>query len=419
MDRRTFITATGAAGILPAASLLVGQAKPAEAGPQFSAGSSPEGPAMVAAPVVSGPSHDAITILQPLARHATGFLEFAVAEGPFERVDAARGGLLPFEEHVLKFRLPPLPPGKQVRYRITARTVGWVPVKQFFHGKIVTGQPQVGPEQTFRTLDPAAASTRFVVWNDTHENEETLRSLHKATTTIRPDFLLWNGDQTNDVHFAKDMAGQFLAPLGLNIASHWPLAYVRGNHDVRGPAARHVPDFTGTPDDEFFYAFRSGPVAALVMDTGEDKADEHPYFGGLAAFQQLRERQARWLDRIVQETWFREAPFRILFCHLPLWWIRDRKDIEWWEFSKVSRDAWLPGLIKGGVSLVISGHTHNAQWMPASEAQPIGQLVGGGPQPTSATLIQGRASQQALTITMARLDGTLLHKLEFAAPNAS
>lgn len=415
MDRRTFITAAGAAGMLPGASLLAADANSGENGAEYSAGSSPDGPPMVAAPVVCGPAHDALTILQPLARHATGYLEYAVADGPLERVDAAHAGLLPFEQHVLKFRLPPLPPGQQVRYRVTARTVGWVPVKQFVHGKIVTGEPQTGPEQFFRTLDPAAESTRFIVWNDTHENESTIRSLHKLTAAIEPDFLLWNGDQTNDVHFAKDMSGQFLAPLGLNIADRWPLAYVRGNHDVRGPAARHVPDFTGTPGDAFYYAFRSGPVAALVMDTGEDKADDHPYFGGLAAFQQLRERQARWLERVVEQSWFRQAPFKILFCHLPLWWIRDRQDIEWWEFSKVSREAWLPGLLKGGVSLVISGHTHSAQWMPASANQPLGQLVGGGPQPAGATLIQGTATAQTLNITMAKLDGTVLHNLRFTA----
>jgi hypothetical protein len=257
------------------------------------------------------------------------------------------------------------------------------------------------------------------VWNDTHENEATLRALHQSTAAIEPDFLLWNGDQTNDVHFAKDMSGQFLAPLGLNIANRWPLAYVRGNHDVRGPAARHVPDFTGTPGDAFYYAFRSGPVAALVMDTGEDKADDHSYFGGLAAFQQLRERQARWLEGVVKQSWFRQAPFKILFCHLPLWWIRDRQDIEWWEFSKVSRDAWLPGLLKGGVSLVISGHTHSAQWMPASASQPLGQLVGGGPQPAGATLIQGTATAQTLNITMAKLDGTVLRNLEFSPANSA
>lgn len=49
-----------------------------------------------------------------------------------------------------------------------------------------------GPWKSFRTLDPSATTTEFVVWNDTHEHDETLRKLHAATP--RGDFLIWNGD---------------------------------------------------------------------------------------------------------------------------------------------------------------------------------------------------------------------------------
>lgn len=294
MTRRKFLAATalGTAG----APTLVAQnysdyskdPRPDVAEGTYTAGSAP-GPVFKGSPVVMGPSPEAITVLQPLQRHASGYLEFAVETGPFQRVDAGRSGLLPLAENVLKFRLPPLPPGKAVRYRLTGRSVGWVKVRQFYHGEIRTGARQTSPEGSFRTLDPAASSTTFAVWNDTHENTETLQSLQRLTTALKPDFLLWNGDQSNDVHFERDMAGQFLAPADLIIADRWPLAYVRGNHDVRGPSAGRLADFTGTPEDRFYYAFRSGPLAALVMDTGEDKPDDSPHFGGLAAFQAMQQ----------------------------------------------------------------------------------------------------------------------------------
>ena len=44
------------------------------------------------------------------------------------------------------------------------------------------------------------------------------------------------------------------------VAARWPLAYARGNHDVRGPAARSLSRFTGTPDDRS--ASRSWPATA-------------------------------------------------------------------------------------------------------------------------------------------------------------
>jgi acid phosphatase type 7 len=415
MNRRKFLAAAtlaGSAGTLPLSaqnySDYTRDPRPDVAEGTYTAGAA-DGPVFSGSPVVSGPGPEAITILQPLQRHATGHLEFAIENGPYQRVDAARAGLLPFAEHVLKFRLPPLPPGKTIRYRCVARTIGWVKVKQFYHGELKTGEPQTSPERSFRTLNPAADSTNFVVWNDTHENPETLQRLHALTAEAKPDFLLWNGDQSNDLHFERDMAGQFLTPARLAIADRWPLAYVRGNHDVRGPAAGSLPDFTGTPDDRFYYAFRSGPVAALVMDTGEDKPDDSPYFGGMAAFQQMQQRQAEWLAAVTRETWFHEAPHKILFCHIPLWFTRDIFPThQRWECHHYCRQLWLPALQQAGVKLVISGHTHDHRWMPATDTQPIAQLIGGGPQPRSATYIHATANREILTVKMSKLDGTLL-----------
>lgn len=420
MNRRSFLaTALGATGALPFVpqnySDYTKDPRPDVAEGTYTAGAAP-GPVFAGSPVVTGPASDAITILQPLQRYATGYLEYAVESGPYQRVDLDQAGMLPLAPHVLKVRLPALPPGKTIRYRFTAWTIGWVKVRQFYHGELKTGTPQTTPEYSFRTLDGAADTTHFVVWNDTHENSVTLKSLQRLTAGLKPDFLLWNGDQSNDVHFERDMAKQFLIPEGLNIADQWPLAYVRGNHDVRGPAAQSLADFTGTPDDRFYYAFRSGPLAALVMDTGEDKPDDSPYFGGLAAFQSMQQRQAEWLKKVVKEPWFRKAPHKVLFCHIPLWFTRDIFPTEKrWECHDVCRSLWVPDLVKAGVKLVVSGHTHDYRWMPARDGQPIAQLIGGAPDPRYATFIQGSVTRDILKLKMSKLDGTVLHDITLKA----
>jgi acid phosphatase type 7 len=413
MDRRLFLSAVGA---LPIASVVRG----ADTAPQsvqantFTAGSG-DGPIFIGSPVVSGPAPDAMTILHPIARHATGWLEYAVEDGPFERVDALVSGLMPEESHAFKFRLPMLPAGKKIRYRLKAHSVGWTRVRQFEHGQLVVGEEQATPEYSFRTLDPAADKATFVVWNDTHEKSETLRALQEQTAAAKPDFLLWNGDQSNDCHAEEAMAGQFLMPEGLAIADRWPLAYVRGNHDVRGPAARLLPRFTGSPGDRYYYGFRSGPVAAIVLDTGEDKPDDDVRLGGLTNFAAMRREQTAWLESTVGEAWFRDAPFRVLFCHIPLWW--GERDID--AFSKITskacRDAWSPILQKSGVRVVISGHTHKLDWRPASDDQPIGQLIGGGPVPKIATISHGTATRDELRLTMKKLDGTVVADVKLDA----
>jgi predicted phosphodiesterase len=421
MNRRKFLAtaAIGSAGVLPLAAQNYSDyskdPRPDVPEGAYTAGSA-SGPLFAGSPVVSGPSPECITILQPLQRHATGYLEFAIENGPYQRVDAGDDGVLSFTEHVLKFQLPPLPPGKNVRYRFVARSTGWVKVRQFYHGEINFGEPQISPEHTCRTLDTTAEKTTFAVWNDTHENAETLKSLHQMTAALKPDFLVWNGDQSNDVHFEKDMAGQFLTPAGLPIADRWPLAYVRGNHDVRGPAAPCLDRFTGTPDNRFYYAFRSGPLAALVMDTGEDKPDDSPYFGGMVAFQKMQQRQAEWLKTVVKQLWFRRAPHKVLFCHIPLWFTRDIFPTQQrWECHDVCRKLWAPTLENAGVKLVISGHTHAHRWMPSKEGQPIAQLIGGGPLPRQATFIQGTATREALSLKMLKVDGSVLADITLPA----
>lgn len=406
MDRRVFLSALGA---MPIASMALAAESESQSNPadNITAGSS-DGPIFIGSPVVSGPAPDAMTILHPISRHATGWLEVAVEDRPFERVDALASGLMPEESHAFKFRLPPLPTGKTIQYRMKAHTVGWARVRQFEHGQLVIGEEVSTPEYSFRTLDPAADNTTFVVWNDTHENSETLHALHEQTAAAKPDFLLWNGDQSNDCHTEEAMAGQFLAPEGLAIADRWPLAYVRGNHDVRGPAARLLPRFTGSPNDRYYYGFRSGPLAAIVLDTGEDKPDDDVRLGGLTNFAAMRREQTAWLESTVGEAWFRDAPFRVLFCHIPLWW--GDKDID--AFSKITstacRDAWSPILQQAGVRVVISGHTHKFDWQPATDTQPLGQLIGGGPVAKFATIIHGAATRDELRLTMKKLDGSVV-----------
>lgn len=419
MKRRTFVASTlGVAGALPAAaqnySDYTKDPRPDVPDGTWTAGGA-DGPVFRGSPVVSGPAAEAMVILQPVQRLATGHLEYAVEDGPWQRADGDEAGLMPMSEHVLKFRLPPLPPGKKVKYRTVARSAGWVKVRQFYHGEFKAGAAQVSPEGSFRTLDPGAEKTTFVVWNDTHENAETLKALDALTTPLKPDFMLWNGDQSNDVHFERDMAGQFLNPAGLAVADRWPLAYVRGNHDVRGPAAPALPGFTGTPEDRYYYGFRSGPMAAIVMDTGEDKPDDSPYLSGMGAFQKMQRQQAEWLKGVVKEAWFREAPHKVLFCHIPLYFNHPKILNNAFDGTKYCRDLWVPTLQEAGVKLVVSGHTHDYLWMPAKEGQPMGQLIGGAPQPKYATFIQGTATREMLSLKMTKLDGSVVADVELKA----
>lgn len=359
------------------------------------------------APVLTNPAPDAITILWATSGPATGWVEYGETPELGQRAIHSENGLLPFDERCFKVRLHGLKPGTRYHYRVKSVRVDF---KNAY--KIVREEEVSSEVLSFVTPNPAADTARFTVWNDTHENAETISALQKAHESHLGDFLLWNGDQTNDIYSEEKMVGQFFSPAGLSFANRVPFYYVRGNHDVRGPAARHLDRFTDVPEGRYFYSFRQGPLAALVLDTGEDKPDTHPVYGGLNDFAAFRSAQAEWLAREIERPEFRNAPFRILFCHIPLWWKDEARP---GNFCMDGRQKWHDLLVKASIQLVISGHTHETAWLPADASRPYGQIIGGGPKPAAATYMRGEVTRDHFKLTLHKLDGSVLHEVNLKA----
>src|SRR5699024_2209938 len=232
----------------------------------------------------------------------------------------------------------------------------------------------------------------LVVWNDTHQRDATIAALDDATP--RADVWVWNGDVCNNWDDPDTIPATVLSPAGRDVTDGRPMAFIRGNHDVRGPWAHRLAEVVAAPDDRPYYAFRVGPVAVIALDTGEDKPDDHPSFGGRAAFRTLRERQASWLAEQITRPGFVDAPYRVVCCHMPLRWLREPLLTaeayavgEFDRYSRVSRDLWHDSLVQWGAQLVVSGHTHRTEYFPATPEFPYAQVTGGAPQADGATWI--------------------------------
>jgi hypothetical protein len=356
-------------------------------------------------PVLTNPQPTSMTVLWATSAPATGWVEYGETESLGQRAAGDGQGLLLYDERAFKVRVEQLKPGTRYFYRVHA-------VRVDFRGpydiRRLNDETSRSELYSFVTPNPTADKVRFTVWNDTHETVETLRQLHAAHAKDPGDFLLWNGDQTNDISTESRMVDQFLSPGGEPFSAKVPYYYVRGNHDVRGPGARRLPRFTDVPEGAYYYLFRQGPLAGIVLDTGEDKPDDHPVYGGLNDFAAFRTRQAQWLAEAIERPEFREAPFRVLFCHIPLWWRNGGGCVD-------GRTKWHDLLVNGKIQLVVSGHTHQPGWLPAESGRPYGQLVAGGPRPTAATYIRGEVSGDRLAITQYRLNGQVLHEMEIKA----
>lgn len=347
--------------------------------------------------VLMAPRADGIEAIWAVDRLCTGRVEWESSDGRRGSVASNPYGFVPQSADVLRVRLTGLTPGATCRVRAVTR---------------VAGEPEERPGawRTFRTLDPAGSQTSFVVWNDTHIHDETIKRLHEVTP--QADFLVWNGDTCNDWTSTDLLVPTLLHPGSCDITDGRPLLLTFGNHDVRGPRAFEMPDVVATPSNRPFYAFRSGPVAAICLHTGEDKPDDHPSFSGRVAFDALRREQAAWLADTIRQPGFRDAPYRFVFCHIPLRWLdeslQDYAGKGFDRHSGRSRDAWHESLVAWKTQMIVSGHTHRHAYLPPTNEFPYGQLVGGGPRREGATWIGGRADGEALTLQVHNLEGEVL-----------
>jgi len=406
MNRRSFISGLGAAGF---ASAVLPQALGAEL-PASSAQNTaaPDASSVVRdSPAVYAPTPEGATIVWPVREYCAGWVEHgesgSSAPGRIARADGF--GFVPHSSRVLRVRLSGLKPGQSYWFRTHTRPV-YTTRTPPADLRITTSRIY-----TLRVLDPAASEAKFCVWNDTHDRANTLARLGELTRAEPADFLLWNGDVTNDLHTEESIAGLFLQPKGdVNLADGPPILLTRGNHDVRGHAANRVPEYVSFPGDRPYFSFRVGPVAAIALDTGEDKPDNHPSFLGLADFEPLIHDQAQWLAREIEKPEFKSAPYKLVFCHIPLRWKNeftptyDDAGRSYDHWSARGRAAWHDSLVRWGAQMVLSGHTHQWHHLPATAEFPYAQLVGGGPAldetDAQAVLIRAHATARALTFRL-------------------
>jgi hypothetical protein len=401
MNRRRLLQNAGLAGLGASltTSLMAAQAPKPATGPR--PGSAPI-PPISEAPTVYAPTADAATVIWPVAGPSLGWVEYGEEGSGDSASQLERGdgiGFIPHGDQVIRVRLQGLKPGRKHWFRTHTQALEGP-------ASPALGRPvQVGARYDLTRPDPGATETRFTVWNDTHDHIDTLAKLGPMTREEPADFLFWNGDVSNNINAEAIIPSLYLQPRGeVDLARGPAILFSRGNHDVRGLAANRLGDYIDFPTGRPYYSFRSGPVGAIVLDTGEDKPDDHFSFGGLVDFARLIQTQARWLDEEIEKPHLKDAPYRVVFCHIPLRW-RDETppNYDTGGFDHVSlrgRAAWHDALVRWGAQLIVSGHTHQTYHMPATSEHPYEQLIGGGPRPESARLIRAHADSSGLTFRM-------------------
>ena len=389
MKRRSFLR-TSATGALASVPMLAH----AQGAGDHSA------PIMASPPVVMAPRADGAEIVWAVSRLCRGWVECRTADGKVRKIAVDDFGFTPQSSRIMRVRLSGLPPGEAFDIRAVVETVDSPATRE------------ESPWKPMRTLHSGADTTHFVIWNDTHENAETLRRLHQITPAA--DFLIWNGDTCNDWHREEQLVPVLLNPGGQDITAGRPMFLAMGNHDVRGKFGFKMSELIAMPDGRPLCAFRSGPVACLLLNTGEDTPDSHPGFHGRVAFEHHRREQAEWIRTATATPEIRDAPHKVVFCHIPLRWTEEAETVDyaggqWDRYARSSRDLWHDALVNWGAQVVFSGHTHRDAWIPANNHFPYAQMTGGGPQPDRATWIECTTGAAGLRVVMHNLNGEIIH----------
>ena len=394
MTRRGFLVSAATGATMAAAAADGDAAKPRD--PFLGTGGEP---LKVGAPCLQAAAETSMGISWSVSGLAKGEVEYA--DNP-EMANSSRQrcggyGLVPVDTSALQVRLVGLKPATRYWYRTI--TTPFTDYSNIYDAKL--GESVVSEIHSFTTLGEKARP-HFCMISDTHAQWKSYQLMAKKLKELAPSAVIWNGDATNTTQKKSTAVEIFLDPpiKDRDWSADIPTLFESGNHDFRGSwiskkeevvLPRDPSERLGSQWDlKWNFAVRIGDIAAIGMDTGEDKPDGHPKWFGLANFSPYRKAQAKWLEEQFLRPEIASAKHKVVFCHIPLFAAPDNPDYphdgvvidphDYAYWSRECNELWGPIIAKAGVELVVCGHKHMFRYDPPTADRPWAQVVGGGPE---------------------------------------
>lgn len=172
------------------------------------------------------------------------------------------------------------------------------------------------------------------------------------------DAVLLLGDSVPGLMFEEEAASNIVKFAADLTSGTMPVIFTRGNHETRGRSASKLSEYLGF--DEFYFKAKLGNYNFIVLDSGEDKVDSHPEYGGMVVYEQSRRDMVSWLEALENTN----CEKTIALSH------SDEICIE----DNLSEQAQLK-LTELNTSILLSGHQHKTEYK-TDGAYPV--LVDGG-----------------------------------------
>ena len=259
---------------------------------------------------------------------------------------------------------------------------------------------------------------RMIVYGDSRSDAAAHLAVTRAIATEGADLVVHTGDMVDSGDREPEWheALLALAPVVADV----PFVPVLGNHELVPPSGAGLPTWrkyvrapAASPEGETSYVVRNGPLVLIVMDAFADWAE------GPAA--------RVWLTQALREAHATPGVRQVMAAlhHGPMssGYHGENRDI---------RDAGIDGvLLRGGVSLVLSGHDHDYERGDDRGLKYIVSGGGGAPlypvnreQPyelafeTSFHYVLVEVSGERVEVTAKRTDGSIIDRCGFKGRGA-
>ena len=355
------------------------------------------------APYLQNLGENEVTIVWTANKPSIGWVELAPDDGTHyyqtERpkfFNAKNGIKLTSTVHSV--HLTGLKPGTRNRYRVYSQEVishvGW----RVIYGNVAATSVYGKQPLTFLTSDHSRQSVNFAMVNDIHGKSDVLEKLISYCDLKKTDMFLFNGDMVSIFNNEKEIFEGFMDKATELFASEIPMYYTRGNHETRGSFATAFQDYFSPKQEHIYYMFRQGPVCFVILDSGEDKPDSDLEYAGITVYDQYRTEQAEWLKKVLESKEYKEAPFKVVVCHMP--------PFGGWHGEQEVAEKFIPLLNNAGVDIMLCGHLHRYMRNEPKDGVRFPVIVN-----SNNTVLKAEAGAKELNIRILDMEGKEVDKL--------
>ncbi len=258
-------------------------------------------------------------------------------------------------------------------------------------------------EGVVNPLRPAKGKASIVLFNDVHHGLYVTYTNFVKHAGENVALGVLNGDIIDHCRSEEDIVkyvGAAMSYVGREL--HCAMRYVRGNHECSHAESRHLADYVGLQDGQFYGAVDFGPARLVFLDTGSGACDDNDMAGYLAE-------EAEWLKREVQSEAWKKAKHRVVIAHIPP--VRQGKGK---VIKNTNLGCSLYEILKGrDVTAMLGAHEHWPQKILPNEFVDFPVFIGGAPGVKYSAIIRCDLDDESIHVRILNYQGVVIHEWRF------